>query len=48
MIYRGNWIDTETFEEIVTVEVCGDVMGFDTVDEAKLFIDEVIMKGNEE
>lgn len=42
MIYKGYDIDTDFYSEFgCTVQYCGDDIIFDTVEEAKQFIDEI-------
>lgn len=40
MEYRGYYIDTECYG-LTTVQFCGDDLVFDTVEEAKMFIDSI-------
>lgn len=45
MHYRGIWIDTDSYFDLVTVQFDGDDVVFDTVHDAQCFIDEVIYGG---
>lgn len=47
MFYKDYEIDTTTFKGIVTVEFMGDEIAFNTVEEAKEFIDEMVRRENE-
>lgn len=42
MDYRGFFIDEDMVLGGYTVQYCGDEIFFDTIDEAKSFIDEVV------
>lgn len=44
MNYKGYYIDGDLLEGGVTVFYCGDEIFFDTVDEAKAFIEEITRK----
>ena len=39
MVYRGYEIDTSTFPELITVCYEGDEIVFDTIEDARAFID---------
>ena len=40
-LYKGMEIDTTTYPNLITVFYCGDDLVFDSIAEAKNFIDEI-------